>query len=247
MPAQPGYGPPSGGFPQQPGAFPQQSGGFQQPYPGQPGQPVFGQQPGGYPGFPGGPGGPAKSKAKPWLFVGGGVVVLGVVAVLLFVFGVFGAGSKGSQQSPDQLAQAVADVLNNQDTAKANTISCTGTPSVTNSGDLQQLKDSKVKATVSGKAQVTGNTAKATIHLNFQESGHTIDMDGTVTMQQQGGKWCVPDNGFSADSNSIKMDGKSPGDIAGGGDPNSSGSGDTTDNGSSGLPGDGGDSTVPTS
>ncbi|HEX4701345.1 MAG TPA: hypothetical protein VH352_04385 [Pseudonocardiaceae bacterium] len=233
-PGQPqplGYGPPSGGFPQQPGGYPPpgQPGGF--PPPGQPGFP--GQPPGfppgqppvgyGYPGGPGGPGGPpAKNKALPWLLAGGGVVVVGVVVVLLFVFGVF--GGSGATSSPDQLAQAVADALNSQDTAKANAISCDGTPSVTNSQDLQQLKNSHVKATVTGNAIVTGSTAKANIHLKFQEQGHTIDLDGTVTMQQKNGKWCVPSNGFAADSKSMKIDGKNPSDFAGGGVPGSSGS-----------------------
>jgi hypothetical protein len=162
------------------------------------------------------------------------------VVVLLFVFGVFG-GSKGSTNSPDQLAQAVADVLNTQDTTKANTLSCDGTPSVTNSQDLQQLKSSQVKATVSGSAQVTGNKATATIHLNFKSSGHTIDLDGTVSMQQQGGKWCVPNNGFAANNNSMKIDGMSQSEFGSGGGSGSSG-GPSVPNS---LPGDGGASVPP--
>jgi hypothetical protein len=233
---QPGYGPPPGAFPGQqppPGYPPQQ---------GYPGGAFPGQQPPGYPGYPGGPGGPGgKNKAMPWLLAGGGVVVVGVVVVLLFVFGVFG-GSKGSTNSPDQLAQAVADVLTTQDTAKANTLSCDGTPSVGNSQDLQQLKNAQVKATVSGKAQINGNKATATIHLNFQSSGHTIDMDGTVSMQQQGGKWCVPNNGFAANNSSMKVDGQS---FNGGGSSGLSGGGSDTPSVPDSLPGDGGASVPP--
>ena len=235
---QPGYGPPSGGFPpQQPGGYPQQPGYPGQPgMPGQPGQPGQPFQQGGYPGFPGGPGGPTKKKALPWLLAGGGVVVIGVVVALLFVFGVF--GGKGSTSSPDQLAAAVADVINTQNVSEAASISCNGAPSVNNSSDLQQLKNSKVKATVTGSAQVNGSKATALIHLNFQQSGHTIDANGTVTMQQQSGKWCVSGD-FNLDQSSVKIDGKNPSDFAGGGDPGSSGS--SGDSGSQ-LPGDGGDS-----
>jgi hypothetical protein len=171
----------------------------------------------------------------PWLLAGGGVVVVGVVVVLLFVFGVFGGG-KGSTNSPDQLAQAVADVLNTQDNARANTLSCGGATSVTNSQDLQQMKDAQLKATVAGPAQVNGSTAKATIHLKFQYQGHTVELDGTVPMQEQGGKWCVQGN-FSADNNSMKVDGQN----FTGGIPDSSGLSGGTDEPSvpNSLPGDG--------
>jgi hypothetical protein len=231
---QPGYGPPSGAFPgqQPPPGYPPQQG-----YPGQTGAFPGQQPPPGFPGYTGGPGGPGggRNKAMPWLLAGGGVVVVGVVVVLLFVFGVFG-GSKGSTNSPDQLAQAVADVLNTQDNARANTLSCGGATSVTNSQDLQQMKDAQLKATVAGPAQVNGSTAKATIHLKFQYQGHTVELDGTVPMQEQGGKWCVQGN-FSADNNSMKVDGQN----FTGGIPDSSGLSGGTDEPSvpNSLPGDG--------
>ena len=242
---QPGYGPPSGGFPQ-PGYGPP-SGGFPQQ-----GQPQFGQ-PGGYPGYPGGPGGPGgptKNKALPWILAGGGVVVVGVVVVLLFVFGVFGGGGKGaSGSSPDQLAAAVADVLNTENVQEANTLSCSGHAS--SSDDLNQLKSSgitSIHATVGQKATVTGNTAKATLHLSFKVAvagqTHTGDMDGILTMQQQSGKWCVPDNGFNPDQSSVRIDGQNPNSFGQGGGSGGSG-GDSGSNLPSGLPGDG--STVPTS
>jgi hypothetical protein len=226
-PGQPGYGPPSGGFPgqQQPGGFPGQPGG----YPGQP----FPSQPVGYAGYPGGPGGPAKNKALPWILAGSGVVVIGVVVVLLFVFGVFG-GSGGSTDSPDQLAQKVANVVSTQDEQAAAAISCNGAAAVTNNGQLQQVKGIKVQATVTGNAQVSGSTATATIHLSFQQSGHSIEMDGKLSMQQQNGKWCVPNNGFNPDNSTIKVDGQSAGSGFGSGGSGSSGS-----SGGSGLPGDG--------
>ncbi|HEY3609505.1 MAG TPA: hypothetical protein VGL06_18530 [Pseudonocardiaceae bacterium] len=239
---QPGYGQPGGAFPgqQPPPGYPPQQG-----YPGQPGGFPGQQPPFGYPGYPGGPGGPGgKNKALPWLLAGGGVVVVGVVVVLLFVFGVFG-GSKGSTNTPDQLAQAVADVLNTQDNARANTLSCGGATSVTNSQDLQQMKNSQLKATVAGPAQVNGNTAKATIHLKFQYQGHTIELDGAVPMAQQGGKWCVSGN-FAADNNSTKIDGQP---VSGGsgnsGSSGLSGGGSTDPSAPGSLPGDGGASVPP--
>jgi hypothetical protein len=179
---------------------------------------------------------------------GGGVVVVGVVVVLLFVFGVF--GGSGSTSSPDAVAQTVADALNTQNNSKADAISCDGKDSPTDNDSLQQLKNSKVKATVTGKAQVNGSKATATIHLNFQEEGHTVDIDGILQMQQQSGKWCVPADGFQPDTKSMKVDGQDPGDFDGGGAGSSGSSGDNgipdTD-----LPGDGGGSdgfsTPPTS
>lgn len=173
-----------------------------------------------------------KKKALPWLLAGGGVVVVGVVVVLLFVFGVFGGG--GNTGSPDSVAAAVADALNTQDNAKAAAVSCDGKASPADDDSLQQLKNSKVKATVSGKSQVSGNKAKATIHLNFQEEGHTVDIDGILNMTLTGGKWCVPADGFQPDTNSMKVDGQAPGDLgnSGGGIPDS----DIPDSGDNGIP-----------
>lgn len=212
---QPGWGqqtpPPGWGQPGQPG----------QPQPTQPGQPAWGQQPGfpgqqpgfgqqNFPGYPGAPGGPPKkNKALPWLLAGGGVVVVGVVVLLLFVFGVFG----GSSNSPDTVAQEVADALNTQDTAKAAAISCTGKADSTDSEALQALKAAHIQASVTGKAQVNGSNATATLHLNFQEAGQTVDLDAKLTMQQQSGKWCVPDNGLAPIQSSMRVNGQNPGNF----------------------------------
>jgi hypothetical protein len=193
---------------------------------------------------------PKKNKALPWILAGGGVVVVGVVVVLLFVFGVFGGGS-GSTSSPDSVAQAVADALNSKDSAKAAAVSCDSKTSPTDNADLQMLKSYQITASVSGKASVSGNSATARIHLNFKEQGHTVDIDGVLTMQQQSGKWCVPSTGFQPDQNSMKVDGQSVGSMgnlgSGGGsgsgssgsDTGGMGTGDMGTPGSTGLPGGG--------
>ncbi len=245
-PQQPGYGPPAGAFPgqQPPPGYPPQG------YPGQPGGFPGQQPPTGFPGYPGGPGGPGgKNKAMPWLLAGGGVVVVGVVVVLLFVFGVF--GGKGSTSSPDQLMRALVDAVNKQDNNAANALACSGAPSVTDNQGLQLPKNAQLKATVSGPAQVNGTKATGTVHLNFKQSGHTFDVDGTVSMQQQSGKWCIPDNGFAADTKSTKIDGLTPQQFAGGGSGDSGLSPSLPDTSGlspsvpDSLPGDGGASVPP--
>jgi len=107
-----------------------------------------------------------QNKARSGLLAVGGVVVVGVVLLLLFVFGVFD-GSKGSVNGPDQVAQAVADVLNTVDTAKANALSCPGESPVTASQDVQQLKTYKLNATVSGEAQINGDKANGSYPLEL--------------------------------------------------------------------------------
>ena len=105
------------------------------------------------------------------------------------------------------------------------------------------MKNDQITATVSGKATVTGSTAKARIHLNFKQQGHTIDARRILSMQQQSGKWCVAAGGFQPDQSSMKVDGQSLNSIAGGGSSGLSG-GDsgsmptmpTMDTGGAGMP-----------
>jgi hypothetical protein len=225
---QPAQQPPQPGQPQQPGWGQQPAWGQQQPgQPGVPGQPPGYPPQGGYPGYPGGPGGPRRNSALPWVLAGGGVVVVGVVVGLLFVFGVFG----GSSNSPDAVAQTVADAVNSQNSAKAQTVACAGAsaPDFSDNQAMQQLKSiaGGLKASVSGKAQVNGNQATATLHLSFSFEGQTGSLDGTLSMQQQNGKWCVPTGGFQPVGSSLKINGQSPGNF---GVPGS---------GSGGLPGTG--------
>jgi hypothetical protein len=246
---QPGWGqqPQSGeqpGFGQQPGYPPQQPAWGQQPQ-----QPVWGQQPawgqpqpgqpgvpgqppgyppqGGFPGYPGGPGGPGRNRALPWVLAGGGVVVVGLVIGLLFVFGVFGGGSSNS---PDAVAQTVADAVNTQDGNKAATVACAGssTPDFSDNQAMQELKGlaGGLRATVAGKAQVNGSQATATLRLSFSFEGQTGSLDGTLSMRQQNGKWCVPTGGFQPVGSSLKINGQSPGNLIPGA-------------GSGGLPGTG--------
>lgn len=228
QPNQPGYGqqpgfPQTGGQPQQPQPTWDQPPGQQQPgwgqqpawgqQPGQPGQPGFGQQPGfpqqqGFPGYPGGP--VRKNKALPWLLAGGGVVVAGVVVLLLFVFGVFG-GSKTS--SPDAVAQAVADALNTNNQAEATQVSCSGSSDPADTQALRAMKALHIQASVTGQAEVNGDSATATLHLSFQAAGSSVGLDAKLMMQLQNGKWCVPDNGLQPISSSERVNGQNPSDL----------------------------------
>lgn len=104
----PGY-PPSGGYPQQ--------GGYQQF--GSTGQ--YGQTPQyGYPGGYGPPPGAGRPRnAKPWLFAGGGVLVIGLAVVLILVL------TSGSDTSSARgVAEAFVSAANSKDADKIVELSC---------------------------------------------------------------------------------------------------------------------------
>lgn len=203
-----------------------------------PGQPPGYPPQGGFPGYPGGPGAPGgRNRALPWILAGGGVVVVGVVVGLLFVFGVFGGG--GPNSSPDAVAAALADALNTHNDNEAQAITCGGGSggNFSDNQALQQMKNdaATIRATVTGKAQVNGNSATSTLHLTFTGGGQTIELDGTLSMQKQNGKWCAPANGFQPNVSSMKINGQSPGNFG----PGASGVPGVPGTGAPGFPGGG--------
>ncbi len=168
--------------------------------------------PAGFPGQGGRPPVPPgrRGRTLPWLPVAGGLVVVGIVLVVLFTSGaVGGAGNRGN---PDAVAASVADSLTNRNTGEARAAACDGTSPV---GDqvLQRLQSYQVTAQVKGKAQVYGQQALATIHLSFLDGGHTLDMDSALYMDLRDGHWCVPAAGLQPDGNSVRIDGRQPGDL----------------------------------
>ncbi|HEX3790134.1 MAG TPA: hypothetical protein VHW44_19860 [Pseudonocardiaceae bacterium] len=225
-PQQPGQPDPYGTA--QPGGFEQQQGGYNQlgqtgrPRPGSdspdtgPASPLQGtypQPPLNYtqpfeavPGYPEEPAAPVRRKVPAWALAGGGVVLVGVVVALLFVFGVFGASPTSS---PDGVAKAAADALNKQDTTALNKLACAGSavPNA-NQGMEQQLQQSSPSWAESGSATVHGSTAQARLHLSATYQNHSVGIDFGLNLQQHNGSWCVPSNGMQADPGSETIDGK---------------------------------------
>lgn len=168
------------------------------------------------PGFPGQGGRTAYPKhprrgVLPWLLGGCAVVAVGVVLVVLFASGA--VGGHGTRSTPDAVAATVADALNSRSDTEAAAVSCAGTIA-TDGTELRQLRQYRVRATVKGKAQVSGDRAQATIHLAFAAQGRTLDVDSVLTMRLADDRWCVPAGGLRPDNRSLRIDGQSPGNFA---------------------------------
>jgi hypothetical protein len=191
---QPGGYPPGGGYEQQggyqqPGGYQQQPGGYQPGYP----QPGGYQQPGmgGFqPGFPGGMP-PQRKSALPWILTGGGVLVVGVVILLLFVFGVFGGGSGANTSNPKDVAQAYVTALNNNDSSTMKSLACsvpsqpTGTvPTGVVPTDIPQ---EKFNLQLDGDPTVSGNTA--TGKAKGTVNGSNVEYQ--YQLNNNNGSWCV--------------------------------------------------------
>jgi hypothetical protein len=212
---QPGPGQQPGGYPQQ-GGYPQ-PGGYQQPggYPpagpgpqpspggygpyGQPGQ--YGQQPQyGYPNAYGPQGGGSGRKSvKPWIFAGGGVLVIAAVVVLILVL------TSGPDTSTARgVAEAVVNAANDKDAGKIANLSCKrykdkqaqikeqidpaadpNTPS--------ELKGISVSFTLSDVKE-SGDSATATVAIKFSNVPAALkselkDASGKMALQKEDGKW----------------------------------------------------------
>ncbi|TDP92173.1 hypothetical protein [Labedaea rhizosphaerae] len=193
---QPGYGgqQPYGQQPygQQPGGYPQSGGYPQQGYPQSGPQPQQGyQQAGGYGGYPGGYGQPPKKSPMPWILGIGGAVVVAVVVVLIIVLS---GGGSGDTSSPNGVAQAAVDAINNKDADAANKLSCKSGGSVEDSSKaLEELKNADVHASLKGDPQVNGDTATATVNMDVTYQGHHINQDLELSMKKNGDSWCVDD------------------------------------------------------
>lgn len=237
----PGSYPGTGGF-QQPG-----TGGFQQPGTGgfqQPGyQPTAGFQQPGYGGYPGGsfpP--PQKKSALPWILTGGGVLVVGVVVVLLFVFGVFG-GSKANTGTAQSVAQAYVTAWNNKDSATMNSLYCAGTQPTATPGATgvvptnASIPNVDVTVALDGAPVVSGTTATAKARVTI--NGSTSDW--TAKLQENNGSWCIdgfpsPDSGTlgsggsgASSSDSSADNGSSSDDSSGDSSSDNNGGGNSAD------------------
>jgi len=234
QPGMGGYPPAGGGFDQQQpgGAYPPGTGGFQQPY----GTGGF-QQPGmgGFqPGYPGGMG-PQKKSALPWILTGGGVLAVGVVVLLLFVFGVFGGGGGSSvdQSNPKTVAQAFVTAENNKDGATLKTLMCsepTPTNVPTGSVPTGSVPNVSVQFSMQGDPTVSGNSA--TFKVNETINGSTLA--ATFKMNNNNGTWCVdPTPDMSSGGQSVGNGGGSSDSGSSDSGSNSGGSDSSDDNSSS--------------
>ncbi|HEU5474817.1 MAG TPA: hypothetical protein VFV67_29590 [Actinophytocola sp.] len=177
-PGQPGY-PPQGGYPQQAG-YPQY---------GPPGQ--YGQQPQyGYPtGY--GPGRPRT--AKPWLFAGAGVLVLGVAVALILVL------TNGSDTSTARgVAEEFVAAANDKDTARIVEISCeewkAREKSIRNNIDPKSDKLSNATITFSVvKVTEDGDRATAEIGLKVdnvpEDVQRTVPDTAPISLLKENGNW----------------------------------------------------------
>ncbi|RZS43461.1 hypothetical protein EV193_102441 [Herbihabitans rhizosphaerae] len=188
---QPGYGPPSGGFPQQ---QPQQQPGGGYPPPPQAGQQPPGQPPGGFgppPGqFPPGqfpPGGgfppPQKKSPLPWILSIVGVLVVAGAVVLIIVL--TGGDDKGGEAggSAKATAEQAIEGYNKRDAEKLNSVVCPESPKASN----ERLQALKITVTL-GEVKEEGDKAKADL-VGRDESGK--EEKDVMGLKKVDGKWCV--------------------------------------------------------
>jgi uncharacterized protein YxeA len=204
QPQQPGGHPQQGGFPAQQGGFPQQQpGGFPQqgafPQPGGDPQAGYPQQPGGDPqagypqqqaGYPpqGGqpqPGwaphdAPKKRGSLPWILVGGGVLVVGVVVTLILTLG---------GNSPDGAAKSFITALRAGDVNAANALIC---------DEKDRLPAELFEKADQDRAEISDLTItsvdeqgdKATVKFEATDSNGK-KQNGTIKVRNKDGDWCV--------------------------------------------------------
>jgi hypothetical protein len=207
-PQQPGpYGQPDP-YGQQPGW---QQGGYgqpqQQPAWGQQ-QPDWGQQQPGYGGYPGGPGGMPPQKSKNGLIIGlaiAGVLVVGggITTVLLLTQDGDDKGSTPVAQTTDApkgdnaTAQGVVDqvikAVDNKDKDAATKTLCD--PSKPNPAfELEKVPlNVTLKSSLVGEITETKDSARARLNIKVTEEGKSrpSTMPMSLTLKNEGGKWCV--------------------------------------------------------
>lgn len=97
-----------------------------------------------------------------------------------------GSGGSGGSGSPEALADAVVDVIENQDADAIDDLACNAADADELKSELAKLAGLDVSASVEGVDE-SGDTAQATIEMQAggQSEGFTIEMEN------QGGAWCA--------------------------------------------------------
>jgi hypothetical protein len=107
-------------------------------------------------------------------------------------------GGSGSFTSPDALANAYVDALNNKNGSEFASAMCSnmmgGSGSIP-TGIPAPDQNSSVSASSAGSVTINGNTATAPVNESIQSAGHQLSITIDLQMSNSGGSWCV--SGFA--------------------------------------------------
>jgi hypothetical protein len=133
----------------------------------------------------GGYGGPPKSRTGLWLTIGGGLLGIGIVALL--VTGFIAPGfllSKG----PDDIVDDAVAAMNSKDIDAMRSTMCD--PSKLDGADNG---DQNEEVTVSRKGEVEHESDTRASALLELDSNEGIDFDLRLVLVERDGEWCVED------------------------------------------------------
>ncbi|MGH3881511.1 MAG: hypothetical protein ACRDSK_31180 [Actinophytocola sp.] len=126
----------------------------------------------------------------PWILAGGGVLVIAVAIVLIFML------TGGGSGSPQSLAEDAVAAFNNKDVDKLNELACDeAKEDAPDPKDLEPAEGITVKAEL-GEVKENGDTATAEITISLSgdlPEGLPEDagkQTATMTMEDQSG-WCI--------------------------------------------------------